>query len=308
MNWQTNSVTSRWLAIISVILLIPALAYSQSTPDCTPPDAATKSRALQVAARNAGTEPALPVIDRDAVLPGTCYWQLFVTMPHNRGHAVLSISPDRRFLVPILWDLTEDFDKEDAKLDAQLRSEADADHPPVSGPEAAPVTVVFFSDLQCPYCANFSRMLKQYEKDNPGKIRLIFRNSPLPMHKWAKPAARAGICIAAQSQDAFWQFQDFVFSRQKDTTLDSLGDLVSEFLQTAPAVHREIYLECMDTPYPESRLDKDLAEVNAYHIHSTPTLFINGRRYRGFANEEEFAAAVNANFHVGTAKQGGNAK
>jgi protein-disulfide isomerase len=284
-----------------------SMLHAQAPANCAPVEAEVKSRALEVAARGIGTEPVLPRIDREEVLPGTCYWQLFVTMPHNRGHVVLYVSPDRHFVSPALWDLTSDFTKEDAKLDAQLRTEAAADHPPVTGPETAPVTVVLFSDFECPFCAAFSRTVEQYQKDNPGKLRLIFRNSPLPMHKWAKAAARAGICVAQQSPDAFWQFQDFLFSKQKEITVDNLSDFVKQFLPV-PAVNREQYFECMATTYPENRLDMDLAEMRAYRIHSTPTLFLNGRRYGGFANAEEFAAAVNANTHPVEAMQAGGGK
>jgi protein-disulfide isomerase len=302
----------RWIAAVAVLFgalgLGSMMVHAQVATNCAPLDAAVRSRVLEVAARSMGTEPILPEIDHEELLPASCYWQLFVTLPHSRHHAVLYVSPDHRFVSPALWDLTADLDKEDAKVDAQLRTEAESDHPPMMGPGTAPVTLVLFSDLQCPYCANFSRMLEQYQKDNPGKIRVIFRNNPLPMHRWAKAAARSGICIAKQSPDAFWRFQDFVFARQKETTPDNLGDVVKEFLQTAPEVHGDQYTECMSTPYSETRLDRDLEEGSAYHIHSTPTLFINGRRYRGFANGEAFAAAVSANLHVETARQQGEGK
>lgn len=298
----------RCIAMVGVMLFGSVMVCAQAAPDCPALDAAVRSRALQVAAHTMGSEPVLPVIEHEALLPGTCYWQLFVTLPHKKGHGVLYVSPDHRFVSPALWDLNADFEKEDAKVDAQLRGEADADHPPIRGPETAPVTVVVFSDFQCPYCAAFARMVGQYQKDNPGKVRLIFRNSPLPMHKWAKAAAHTGICLARQSPDAFWQFHDFLFSKQKETTADNLGELINEFLQTVPQVHSDKYLECMATPYPETRLDKDLEEVNAYHIHSTPTLFINGRRHGGFGSAEEFAAAVDANIHAETTKQEGEKK
>ena len=312
-QFENAALGRRWVAVAAAVLFSAMffssiMLHAQAPANCAPVEAAVKSRALEVAARSIGTEPVLPRIDREEVLPGTCYWQLFVTLPHNRGHAVLYVSPDRHFVSPALCDLTADFEKEDAKLDAQLRTEAAADRPPVSGPETAPLTVVLFSDFECPFCAAFSRTVEQYQKDNPGKLRLIFRNSPLPVHKWAKAAARAGICVAQQSPDAFWQFQDFLFPRQKEITVDNLADLVKQFLPTVPEVHREPYFECMATTYPENRLDLDLAEMRAYRIHSTPTLFINGRRYGGFANAEEFAAAVNANIQAGTAIQAGGGK
>jgi protein-disulfide isomerase len=215
----------------------------------------------------------------------------------------LAISPDHRFVSPALWDLNADFAKEDAKMDAQLRSEAAADHPPVMGRESAPVTLVLFSDFQCPYCAGFFPMLTQFQKENPDELRVVFRNNPLAMHRWAKSAARSGICVAQQGGDVFWRFQDFLFSRQKETTPDNLGDMINQFLQTDPQVRTDKYVACMATPFPETRLDKDMQEVAAYRIHSTPTMFINGHKYGGFATADDFAAAVRANLHTENANQ-----
>jgi protein-disulfide isomerase len=300
-NLKTALVGWRVLAMAAAVLFCALMAYAQTAPACAPLDASVRSRVLQVAARTMGIEPILPVIDREALLPGTCYWQLFVTLPHNHGHATLYLSPDHRFVSTQLWDLTSDFNKEDAQTNDQLHAEAEVDHPPSRGPEGAPVTVVLFSDFQCPYCASFSQMVEQYQKDNPGKIRLIFRNNPLPMHKWAKDAARAGICVARQAPDAFWQFQEFLFLKQKETTADNLQERVKEFLQTVK------YLECMSGPYPETRLNRDVDEATTYHIHSTPTLFINGRRHGGFGSIEEFSGLVDASIHATTATpQGGN--
>jgi protein-disulfide isomerase len=293
----------RWIVLAALALVTSISGYAEDAPGCPALDTAFKTRVLQVAARNMGTEPVLPRIDREALVPGTCYWQLFVTLPHKKGEAILYVSPDRRFASTALWDMETDFDKEDAKVAAGLLAESEADHPPVQGSENAPATVVLFSDLQCPFCARFSQMLGQYQKDNPGKVRVIFRNNPLPMHKWAKPAALAGICIAQQSTDAFWRFQNLVFSKQKETTAENFGEQVSGFLKATPEVQSDKYIACMASPYPETRLEKDLGEGESYHIHSTPTVFINGRKYGGFANAEEFAAAVDANIHSETAKR-----
>jgi protein-disulfide isomerase len=294
-----KSLIEPFLGRIILVLAISAVsalphANAQIASECAPLDAAVRSRVLKTAARSMGTEPVLPVIDREALLLGTCYWQLFVTLPHNHGHTVLYLSPDHRFISPVLWDSESDFGKEDALTSDQLLAEIEVDHPPMRGPVGAPVTVVMFSDFQCPYCAVFSRMAEQYQKDNPGKMRLVFRNSPLPMHKWAKDAARAGICVARQNPDVFWQFNDYLFSKQKEITVDNLQDQIKTFLQTAEGVSTDKYSDCMASPYVETRLNRDVDEASNYRIRSTPTLFINGRRHGGFASAEDFFAAVNA--------------
>jgi protein-disulfide isomerase len=288
---------SRLRLLVAAVWLLggPLAVHGEGAPDCAPLDAAMRTRALQIAARTMGTEPVLPVIDREALLEGTCYWQLFVTLPHKRGHGILYVSPDHRFVSPALWDMKADYGKEDAEINDRLRAQADADHPPTRGPEDAPVTVVEFSDSQCPFCAAFSRIVEQYQREHPGTVRIVFRNYPLPMHKWAKDAARAGICVAQQAPNAFWQLQDFLFAEQKEITVDNLEERIKGFLQTTTLeVSTEKYFECMAGHYPESRLNKDIDEAEAYHIHSTPTLFINGHRHGGFGSAEEFSDVVNA--------------
>jgi Thioredoxin len=180
LNEKITTCGYHWITWVAFVLFGAVIGHAQAAPDCVPLDAATRMRALQLVARKMGTEPGLPRIDREALLPGTCYWQLFVTLPHRKGNTVLSISPDRRFVSPALWDLSMNLEEEDAKLDTKLRAEADADHSPVRGPESAPVTVILFSDFQCPYCGDFNRTVEQYQKENPGKVRLVCRNKPLP--------------------------------------------------------------------------------------------------------------------------------
>lgn len=303
LNVETKESRRQRIGIVVIVLLSAIAAIAQSTGDCAGLDADTRTRALQTVSRNMGTDPVLPVVESEALLPGTCYWQLFIILPHKKGRAIVYVSPDHRFVSPVLWDLTADFSKEDAKLNAQLLTKAQADGAPIRGVENAAVTVVLFSDLQCPFCAAFARIEEEYDRENPGKIRLIFRNNPLPIHRWSKAAALSGICVARQSTNAFWQFQDFLFAKQKETTPDNLGELVNQFLQSSSDVRTDKYVECMASPYPETRLDRDIEEGSAYRIHSTPTLFINGRKYGGFANAREFAAAVDANIHTETAKQ-----
>jgi protein-disulfide isomerase len=300
--WITGSAAARLSAMTASVLFCATMTYGQPM-NCAALDAAAKSRVLQVAARSMGTDPVQPVIDSEALLPGTCYWQFFVSLPNNRGHGVLYVSPDLHFVSPALWDMNVDYEKEDAKIAAQLQKEADADNPPVRGPKSARATVVVFLDFQCPFCAGFAHFVAEYQKQNPGKTRLIVRNNPLPMHKWAGAAARAGICVAQQSPGLFWQFEDFLFAKQKEIASDNLGEHVQGFLHGVPEARIDSYLECMATPYPEDRLEKDMQEARIYQVHSTPTVFINGRRYRGFANMGEFAAAVEANNHAEAAVQ-----
>ena len=175
----------------------------------------------------------------------------------------------------------------------QLVHQAEEDHAPVRGPNVAPVTIVVFSDLQCPYCSAFSEMVERYRKANPDRVRLVFRNLPLSVHDWAMPAARTGVCIYQQSVSAFWRFHDILLSRQKTITGANLATTITEFLANTPELRGEDYSRCMDSTLPQNRLDQDLAEAMSFRLDATPTIFINGRKYTGFRDDAAFALAIN---------------
>ncbi|HEX2713528.1 MAG TPA: DsbA family protein [Candidatus Acidoferrales bacterium] len=174
-----------------------------------------------------------------------------------------------------------------------IEKQAEVDHAPSRGPDTAPVTVVVFSDFQCPYCATFAEMAERYRKDNPDRIRLVFRNLPLPVHDWAELAARAGACIAQQSPSAFWKFHDLLFSKQKSITRETLPSTISDFLASATELRSDEYSKCMDSSRAQTRLDQDLAEARSLDIQATPTIFVNGRKYPGFRDDPALAAAIN---------------
>jgi protein-disulfide isomerase len=215
-----------------------------------------------------------------------------LSVPNSARRWILYLAPDKRFLVSSLWDLSVDPVEADTQTGAQLVQRADAQHAPARGPESAPATVVEFSDFQCSFCAAFAQTFQRYAKENPDKVRLIFRNFPLPEHGWAMGAARAGICIAQQSSAAFWQFHDFVFARQQGLTEESLTSAIEGFVASVPDLNRDLYARCMATSYPQARLEQDLAEARSLDIHATPTLFINGRRYGGLRDDSAFKSAV----------------
>lgn len=298
--------TAGWLMILLGIFLLlgASSAPAQTSPACESLTPTELSELLNIAARKFSTEPLLPTVDHESPVEGSCYLQLFLNLPHNRGLVSVFISPDRRFVTPVLWDLSVKPSEEDEKIALQLRSEEDADQPPVRGPKDAPVTIVMFADFQCPFCANIEEMLTKYEGNNPGTVRIVFRNQPLPIHKWADAAARAGICISKQSSDGFWRFVEYLYSHQKETTSDNLGVQVKKFFELNPAISPIDYSECITGNYPNTRLTKDIEEGKLYHIRSTPTVFINGHRHGGFSSFDEFADFVKAELDVQKSKKG----
>ncbi|MGO9270286.1 MAG: DsbA family protein [Terriglobia bacterium] len=307
-SWQPG--LASWVGCLGVVatlaLVRPVACLAQIGPLCAQPDAPTISRLLHVAARAFRTEPVFPSIDEQELVAGTCYWKFSLSVPDGNARWTLYLSPDKRFVSTRIWDLSASPDAEDAQAAAELKLDAEKEHAPAEGPTAAPIMVVAFSDFECQFCAGFANMVQDYRKTNPDRIQFIFRNSPLTTHRWAVPAAQAGICIARQSPGAFWKFHDLVFSQQKNLTGESLLSTVHDFIAMTPEVHAAEYSDCMESPYPQARLDQDVAEARKYDVHGTPTVFVNGHRYAGFRDEEDFARAVNLAAKIGIPRQGGS--
>lgn len=149
----------------------------------------------------------------------------------------------------------------------------------VLGPADAPVSLVVFSDFQCPACAATEPLLKNLMARHEGRIRLSFRHNPLRMHRWAVHAVQAA--EAAGAQGKFWPYHDILFERQRDWAGDQ--DPLPMFLSYA----RELGLdeERFRRDVVESRWDglreADVAVARRNNVRATPTIFINGNRLVG---------------------------
>ncbi len=277
--------------LFALSFLCPAALLAQNAVACRDLDVAAKSSVLQMAARQFRTEATLQ-IEKETHIPGGCYTQLFLALPGSTRRIVVFLSPDQRFLSPALWDLSIAPQRTEKDLAERLGREAVAAQAPVLGPASAPVTVVVFSDFQCPYCASLGTIVSRYRETHPDTIRVFFRHYPLTMHEWAAPAARAAICISRQSQPSFWRFHDLLFSQQKAMSPAQLVRAVEQFISSSPELSATEFAGCMTSAYPAERLQQDEREARALDIHATPSVFINGRRYGGFRDDAAFSAAV----------------
>ena len=150
---------------------------------------------------------------------------------------------------------------------------------PSLGTPGAPVVLVLFTDLQCPYCKEEANVIRQnLLKAYPKEVRLYFKDFPLEqLHPWAKPAAIAGRCIYQQNQAAFWQYHDWVFDQQAQITPESLRSRIMGFAKGKEIDTMQLG-RCMDTKATEADVDKSIGEGKALQVNGTPTLFVNGRR------------------------------
>jgi protein-disulfide isomerase len=146
---------------------------------------------------------------------------------------------------------------------------------PSKGPATAPVTIVEFSDFECPYCSGLYPTLKRVEDTYKDKIRIVYRQFPLNnVHPRAQKAAEASLC--ANEQNKFWQLHDAMFLDQKNLTVDDLKAKAA-----ALSMNAATFNTCLDSGKHEAAVRASLEEGNRLGVDGTPALFINGRYLGG---------------------------
>jgi predicted DsbA family dithiol-disulfide isomerase len=154
---------------------------------------------------------------------------------------------------------------------------------PARGPADAPVTIVEFSDFQCPFCSRATATLKKLDAAYPGKIRLVYRDFPLvQIHPNAARAAEAAAC--ANEQGKFWPMHDVMFEHQ-----DKLGEADLKQSAATLGLDAAAFNTCLESGRHTAEWKKDAAEGDRYGVSSTPAFFINGRLVVGAQPYESFA-------------------
>lgn len=156
---------------------------------------------------------------------------------------------------------------------------------PMKGPKNAPVSVVIFSDFQCPFCGRAVPTLKEIEKQYQGKVNLVFKHQPLPMHPNAKPAAFAS--MAANEQGRFWEMHDKLFANQQSLDRASLERFASEL-----GLDMGKFKAAMDSNKYDAYVAADSAEGTRVGANGTPTFFVNGRQLVGAQPFESFKRLI----------------
>ncbi len=150
---------------------------------------------------------------------------------------------------------------------------------PAWGPANSRVTIVTFSDFQCPYCEAFYKDTYQLLKQRYGdKIRFVFKDFPLDQHPQARPAAYAGQC--ANEQGKFWEYHDVLFQNQAD--LSEAG--LIRYAQQVGVADIGKFTECYKTQKYKARIDADVQYGMSKFVGGTPTFYINGQYAAGVLN------------------------
>lgn len=170
------------------------------------------------------------------------------------------------------------------KMDVQVNTAG----APRWGKADAPVTIVEFSDFQCPFCSQAAETVKQMKKDFGSKITVVYKHFPLSFHPEARPAAEASMCVHDQKNDKFWDYYDKLFKNQKELKAESLEKYAKEV-----GMSLDKFKECLTSGKFRSKIDTDIAEGEKLGIRSTPTFLINGDLVSGALPPKEFKEAIN---------------
>jgi len=187
------------------------------------------------------------------------------------------LTPDeKKYFWGTVFDLTVDPDAERVQMLDLKRAFS-------KGYGRAPVTIVEFSDFQCPYCKKAHAMLDEelYKNYSRNDVRYLYKHFPLSNHNWAFNGAVAAQCAGEQSNDAFWGMVDHLFTNSESITPENLNEKVLEYAGQLKLNKRRL-TNCTQSEAAKKRVQENHQEGVKVGVRATPTFFVNGRMLRGF--------------------------
>jgi len=153
---------------------------------------------------------------------------------------------------------------------------------------ACPITIIEYSEFQCPFCERVQPTVKRIMKDYQGKVRWTVRDFPLGFHNRAKPAAIAARC--AKDQGKFWEMYEELFKNQKN-----LGDADLKKYASTIGLDAKKYDECVNNPAKQLEIiEANIRSGEKVGVTGTPAYFVNGRRLSGALPYEEFKKVIDS--------------
>lgn len=166
------------------------------------------------------------------------------------------------------------------KADIQVKSD---DH--IRGDKNAPVTMIEYSDFECPFCSRVQPTIEKILSDYEGQVNLVYRHFPLSFHPNAQKAGEASECAAEQGK--FWEMHDMMFADQDQLDVDSLKNSAKEL-----GLDTSSFDKCLDDGKYAQKVKDDIAEGSNYGVQGTPATFVNGQLVSGAQPYENFASVI----------------
>ena len=167
-----------------------------------------------------------------------------------------------------------------------LRVKVATDGSPSRGPKEAPVTIVEFSDFQCPFCSQLSKTLHEAAAKYGDRVRLVYKQFPLSqIHPFAEKAAEASLCAA--DQDHFWDLHDLMFDTQNALREEDLKAKGAQLKLDSAAFN-----DCLTSGRYADKVKQDQREGFSLGVSTTPSFFINGRYFSGALTLADISKAI----------------
>lgn len=290
--------SSRYMsrALCAILFCVQfAFTFAAHADECKVPTAQKQAEvATYVSKRyHVASSDSLGLIESGQV--GTsCFWRFHFQTGQKRD-IVLFLSPDRLYLTSSLFDLQLDPLVEEQTHAELLEKTLLSGNPPTLGPIDAKVTIVEFSDFECPYCKRMKDMLdSEIKASNAPDIRVVYRYFPLAMHPWAKSAAQMAACVESIKPAEFWKIQEFFFDNQRSFTVDNIHDKAVEFVSSGTTVDPAQFQACAANRLASNLVEQDESLGDRLSVHATPTIFINGFRIQSVRDGVQLHTLVEA--------------
>jgi protein-disulfide isomerase len=207
---------------------------------------------------------------RPSEIPGLAEVAITITTSQGSNSNRLLVSSDGKHAISgdILPFGAKPYQEAREKLDKGISG-------PAKGPANAPVTLVEFSDMQCPHCQKAAPAIESLLAQEPD-VRFIFQNFPVPGHNWAEKGASYVDCVGRASNDAVWKFIQKTFEDQANIT-EANADEKLKAIATASGANADEIAACAAKPETKSHIEASVALGKSVGVTGTPTLFINGR-------------------------------
>jgi protein-disulfide isomerase len=213
-------------------------------------------------------------VPKDSEVPGLLETTVDLKDGENSQSAKFYLSKDGKYLVRgEISDLSKD------PL-AETRARIQMKDAPALGDAKAPVTLVEFSDFECPVCRSLHDVLRGLLPKYP-QVRVVFKDFPLEsLHPWARTAAIAGRCAYQQDPKSFWKLYDAIYDQQEIISAANAWTKMTDFAADA-GLNAEAFKACMVAPEAAAQVDASRTNGQQLEVGSTPTVFVNGRRMVG---------------------------